>query len=216
VRDLAENIQIKDPRDINYGHGSAVSLPVLGTADFTKRKLCGYTIQMAVRFEDLIEHNHDEIFAYLWRLLGNDRRRDGGMGVEDVVQEVFLRAYRGFTNLRPNSNHRAWLYKIATNCAYTHLKNMKNRGAVNLALQESVTDCETRNDFSFNIEQREQRVLALLNELPAKQKACITLRYLQDLDYLEIAEIIGCSQETVRANVYQAIRRLRVALKEKK
>ena len=59
-------------------------------------------------------------------------------------------------------------------------------------------------------------MLALVNGLPVRQKACVTLRYLQDLDYPEIAQIMGCSQQTVRANVYQAIRRLRIALKEEK
>ena len=82
---------------------------------------------MAPRFEPLIEQHHDEIFAYLWRLLGKERRRDGAMDVEDLVQEVFLRAYESFAGLRPNSNHRAWLYKIATNCAYTKLRQMKSR-----------------------------------------------------------------------------------------
>ena len=42
----------------------------------------------------------------------------------------------------------------------------------------------------------EQRVSALVNELPAKQKLCVTLRYLQDLDYPEIVQILSCSQES--------------------
>jgi RNA polymerase sigma-70 factor, ECF subfamily len=74
---------------------------------------------MALRFEELIERHHDEIFAYLWRLLGKDGRRDGAMDAEDLVQDVFLRAYQSYSALRPNSNYRAWLYKIATHCAYT-------------------------------------------------------------------------------------------------
>jgi RNA polymerase sigma-70 factor (ECF subfamily) len=53
-----------------------------------------------------------------------------------------------------------------------------------------------------------------VNSLPAKQRACLTLRYLEDLDYGEIAEIVGCTGTSARANVYQAIRRLRRALKE--
>ncbi len=69
---------------------------------------------MALRFEELIERHHDEIFAYLWRLTGNDGRRDAATDVEDLTQDVFLRAYdsfagcgrtaiteRGSTRLRP-------------------------------------------------------------------------------------------------------------------
>jgi RNA polymerase sigma factor (sigma-70 family) len=62
--------------------------------------------------------------------------------------------------------------------------------------------------------QRQLRIA--VDELPAKQKACITLRYLNDLNYPEIAEIVGCSEVSARANVYQAIQRLRSILKEDK
>jgi len=54
----------------------------------------------------------------------------------------------------------------------------------------------------------------LVNVLPVKQKVCFALRYLQDLDYPEMAQILSCSQESARANVYQAIRHLRLALEE--
>jgi RNA polymerase sigma-70 factor (ECF subfamily) len=167
---------------------------------------------MALRFEELIERHHDEIFAYLWRLLGNDGRRDAATDVEDLTQDVFLRAFDSFVGLRPNSNHRAWLYKIATHCAYTQFRRMKRRRDKLLSLKHSTAELETASEISISRKDMEQRVRALVNELPAKQKACVTLRYLQDLDYPEIAQILSCSQESARANVYQAIRHLRLAL----
>ena len=167
---------------------------------------------MALRFEELIERHHDEIFAYLWRLMGNDGPGDGSTDVEDLTQDVFLRAYDSFAGLRPNSNHRAWLYKIATHCAYTQFRRMKRRRDKLSLLKQSATELERASDDSSSRKDMEQRVLALVNELPAKQKACVTLRYLQDLDYPEIAQILSCSQESARANVYQAIRHLRLAL----
>jgi RNA polymerase sigma-70 factor, ECF subfamily len=170
---------------------------------------------MALRFEQLIERHHDEIFAYLWRLMGKDGRRDGATDVEDIVQDVFLRAYESFSGLRPNSNHRAWLYKIATNCAYSQLRRMKHRRDKLLSLEHSATDQETGTEVSSLHKQMEQTVRNLVNRLPAKQKTCVTLRYLQDLDYPEIAQVLSCSQESARANVYQAIHRLRIALEKK-
>jgi RNA polymerase sigma-70 factor, ECF subfamily len=169
---------------------------------------------MALRFEQLIERHHDEIFVYLWRLMGKDGRRDGATDVEDIVQDVFLRAYRSFEGLRPNSNHRAWLYKIATNCAYTQLRRMKNHRDKLSSLKHSSPEPETASEVSSLHKHMEQTVRILVNELPTKQKACVTLRYLQDLDYPEIAQILSCSQESARANVYQAIHRLRIALEK--
>jgi RNA polymerase sigma-70 factor (ECF subfamily) len=165
---------------------------------------------MAPRFEELIDRHHDEIFAYLWRLLQKERYSDVTLEAEDLVQEVFLRAYQSFSGLRQDSNHRAWLYKIATNCAFTKLRQMRNRRDKTLQLTDTRAVCGP----SPGRHSMQTHVRSLVNGLPAKQKASVTLRYLEDLDYSEIATILGCSEETARANVYQALRRLRIALKE--
>lgn len=166
---------------------------------------------MAPRFEELIERHHDEIFAYLWRLLGRERHGDGAVDAEDLAQEVFLRAYRTFARLRPDSNPRAWLYKIATNCAYTRLKRAKKQNERLASLKHAAAAAD---GGSSDRAAMDFRLRLLMQQLPAKQKACVTLRYLQDLDYPEIAQVLGCSQESARANVYQAIRRLRGGFKE--
>ena len=140
---------------------------------------------MALRFEELIKRHHDEIFAYLWRLMGNDRHRDGSMDVEDLTQDVFLRAYDSFAAMRSNGNHRAWLYKIATHCAYTQFRRMKHQRDQLSWLKHSVTELETASDDSSLRKDGTKRARPGY-ELSAKQKACVTLRYLQDLDYPEI------------------------------
>jgi RNA polymerase sigma-70 factor, ECF subfamily len=171
---------------------------------------------MALRFEELIERHHDEIFAYAWRLLASDRNSDRKTDTEDLVQEVYLRAFRNFSRLRAHTNHRAWLYKIATHCAYNRLRQIRiGRGKV-AALANAESAIGSASDISASHRQIARRMRFLVNQLPAKQKACVTLRYLQDLDYPEIAQIMGCSKESARANVYQAIRRLRLALEEKR
>jgi RNA polymerase sigma-70 factor (ECF subfamily) len=164
---------------------------------------------MAPRFEDLIERHHDEIFAYLWRLLGKQRQSDVTLEVEDLTQEVFMRAYENYSGLRHDSNYRAWLYKIATHCAFTQLRQAKRRQEKHFALKLIEGETKSLPDENSRAELR-----ALVDELPAKQKACLTMRYLQDLDYSEIALSVDCSEQSARANVSQALRRLRAALKE--
>src|SRR5574341_645063 len=163
---------------------------------------------MAPRFEELIDRHHDEIFSFLWRLLGEARRADVTLDVEDLVQEVFLRAYRAFSSLRQNSNHRAWLYKIATRCAFTKLRQTKNRRDKIAAL----TELAPRPDVSSARAVTQRQLHAAVDELSPKQKACVTLRYFDELDYSEIAEIVGCTEVSARANVSQAIRQLRNSL----
>ena len=170
---------------------------------------------MPPRFEDLIERHHDEIFCYLWRLFGKQRWSDAGTEVEDVAQEVFLRAYRAFPTLRRDSNYRAWLYKIATNCALTELRRLKRRQDQARLLRDHATCSNSVAHANFPDDGR-SHLSRLLGELPMMQKACVTLRYFEDLNYTEIAAILHCTEEGARANVYQAIRRLRVAWEEQR
>jgi RNA polymerase sigma factor (sigma-70 family) len=133
------------------------------------------------RFEALIDRHHDELCAYLYRLLGAARRSDVSSDVEDLVQEIFLRAYQSYETLRQDSNHRAWLYKIATHCAFTKLRQTKQRRETMQTLKNSLAPACA----SAPAENSNGKLAILLNELPPKQKACVTLRYLQDLDFLK-------------------------------
>ena len=165
-----------------------------------------------MRFETLLDEYHDEIYRYLWRLLAGAGRQDGAVGADDLTQEVFMRAYRAFGRLREGSNHRAWLYQIATNCAYSAL-GRRTPGPLG-------GDGEWLADGSPSPEQHAARSEALddlrgrIAALPPKQQGALVMRYLQGLEYAEIAAALQCSEDSARANVYQAIKRLRLELHE--
>lgn len=168
--------------------------------------------QPVMRFEMLIERHHDEIYRYLWQLLNSSRSGDEAIEVQDITQEVFLRAYQAFGRLQPESNTRAWLYKIATNCAYTLLKRSQRRSShVLLENDEDGLLVDKSPSPSQHLAMRE--TLESLHEavtgLPVKQRAAVVMRYLHELSYGEIAEALHCSEESARANVYQATRSLR-------
>lgn len=169
-----------------------------------------------VRFESLIERYHDEIYGYLWRLLDSAAGEDG-LEAEDLAQEVFLRAYRGFGRLRPDSNYRAWLYKIATHCAYTALKRRQRYTLHNTPLLDDAPLPDGRRSPAQEAELDEtlQAVRRAIEGLPAKQRAAVVMRHVQGMEYAEIAQALECSEESARANVYQACKRLRYELREK-
>lgn len=163
-----------------------------------------------IRFEELIERYHDEIYTYVWRLLDGGARREGALEAADVVQDAFERAYRAFPRLRSESNHRAWLYKIATNCAYTTLKRAGRFAG--LEGEEWVPDNRPGPEQSAAHAEDVGSMMANVAALPPTQKAALVMRYLHGLDYGEIAAALGCSEESARANVSHALRRLRLTL----
>jgi RNA polymerase sigma-70 factor (ECF subfamily) len=166
-----------------------------------------------LRFETLIDLYHDEIYGYLWRLLDDAGRINSIIDAQDLTQEVFLRAYRAFERLRPDSNHRAWLYKIATNCAYTAMKSGRRRARLSAGSLDKAREAPADESLSPYHQVARDEEIAILRRaiaaLPPKQEAALMLRYVQGLGYPEIAQALGCSEESARSNVYQAARRLR-------
>lgn len=154
-------------------------------------------------FNTLVEAHSAEIFAYLWRMTGEKA------DAEDCLQETFLRAFRGYSRLVSDSNYRAWLYKIATNVARTHFSR-RTRAAMHRVeidpsrLQGGISpqDESDRRDLLM-------AVLKAVEGLPYKQRAAFMMRKYQGLSYHTIATILGGSEAAARANVYQALKKLR-------
>ncbi len=148
-------------------------------------------------FDDLADRHKREIFSYLWRLLRDHE------DAEDALQETFLRAFRSFPRLKDHKNLRAWLYKIATNVAYTQLKRRTQ------ASQQTADFVEIPTQTDHISRELVQMALAAIRKLPTKQSAAVLLRNYQGLTYAEIGAALECSTDSARANYYQGIKKLR-------
>ena len=154
-------------------------------------------------FEDLLTDYGKEIYAYLWRTL------NGQPEAEDCFQETFLKAFKAYESLGSPWNYRAWLYRIATNTANSHLRQVKREkdrweewGREIPSPGNSVP--EVVGDLISLAE-----IEAALEKLPNKQRLALILRKYQGLQYDEIAEILGTTPPAARANVYQGLKKLR-------
>lgn len=152
-------------------------------------------------FETLVELHSGELCAYLWRLTGDEA------DARDCLQDTFLRAFRAYDRLQDFSNLRAWLYKIATNTARTQHARDHRRQA------EPLLDPIASGEKAVEVQVMEKTQLAEVKqavmELPVRQRAALMMRKYQELEYSEIAEILECSEDSARANVYQALKKLR-------
>jgi RNA polymerase sigma-70 factor (ECF subfamily) len=164
------------------------------------------------RFKTLIDRHHDELYAYLWRMLDGASAPDAAIEAADLTQEVFERAYKAYRRFQPGTNARAWLYKIATNAAISLIRKRR----ADLPLLDEVDEAPPADEpepqalHAESVEMLQQAI----EGLPAKQRAALLMRYIQELDYPEIASALACSEDSARANVYQALKRLRAMLEE--
>jgi RNA polymerase sigma-70 factor (ECF subfamily) len=159
-------------------------------------------------FDSLVEKHSREIFSYLWRLLHSVQE------AEDALQETFLRAFKAFPNLKDYTYLKAWLYKIASNVAYTRLKQNKKHKDHNLDIDLEFLSSHSTPDRELENKEQFSALLSAIYRLPKKQRIALILRNFQEFDYDEIGKTLECSPESARANVYQAIKKLRLHFSE--
>jgi RNA polymerase sigma-70 factor (ECF subfamily) len=152
-------------------------------------------------FDQLLERYEREILRFIMR---TTRDREDAL---DLFQETWMRAYRAYPQLKSAADLRAWLYRIAANLCLNRSRDRARRARVfadGVALPEH--DGVRRGD------PREHwlSVKKLIERLPRKQQAAIMMRKVAGLEYDEIAQALGCSSESARADVYQAMKKLRM------
>lgn len=157
-------------------------------------------------FDLLVLKYQHKIIAVVHRYI-----RDSA-GVNDVVQEAFIKAYRALPNFRGESAFYTWLYRIAINTAKNHLIS---RGRRPPAFDVDIDDTEhfTCNDNLHDMDTPENNLFRdelqaavenIMQNLPEDLRAAITLRELDGLSYEEIADIMECPVGTVRSRIFRA------------
>ena len=161
-------------------------------------------------FELLVVKYQERIFRLMRRLLGN---RDQ---VEDLAQEVFIRAYRSLGSFKGESSFYTWLYKIALNTCRNYYRSMGRRPEGSVVESESILDNIESN--RVNPEKEAFRtefwdtVKGSLHELPPEQREAIVLCDLEGLSYEEMSNVIGIPVGTVRSRVFRGRRALQQRL----
>jgi RNA polymerase sigma-70 factor (ECF subfamily) len=159
-------------------------------------------------FTALVIKYRENIYRVARRMLGNHE------DAADATQEVFIRVHRALARFDGRSQLYTWLYRITVNLC------LDARGRI--ARMPIVDDEEILRDqpatalLEEEAEGREvgRAVAAAVSALPPRQRAMVALRLYQDLPYQDIARIMGCSEGTVKATMFAALRKLRRTLVE--
>lgn len=141
--------------------------------------------------------------------------------VEDVTQEVFIKAYRALANFRGDSAFYTWIYRIAVNTAKNHLVTMSRRPPSTGLEAEDVENMEVGSSLrenatpESNILAREigEVVSQAIEKLPEDLRVAIVLREIDGLSYDEIAKVMTCPIGTVRSRIFRAREAIDVELR---
>lgn len=132
--------------------------------------------------------------------------------IEDITQEVFIKAYRAIGGFRGDSAFYTWLYRIAINTAKNYLVAQSRRPPnTDVEPQDAELTDGGRNlrdvgtpESNLLSQELAERVTRAVRELPEELKMAITLRELEGLSYEEIAAVMDCPIGTVRSRIFRA------------
>lgn len=133
--------------------------------------------------------------------------------VDDVTQEVFLRAVRALESFREQSRFSTWLYRIAMNTVYSHLEARRrlphpSAAAEDLDAHSAQADAPPTPPEQALLHELEDRMESALSRLSPKFRAAIVLVCQEGLTAAEAAEIEGCTASTISWRVHEARKRL--------
>jgi RNA polymerase sigma-70 factor (ECF subfamily) len=151
-------------------------------------------------FDALVARYQRPIYRLCYRYVNNHE------DANDLAQDAFLKAWRAIASFRGESAFSTWLYRIAVNACLNH-RALKRPATQELP--EALVDPRPGAQADAERDDEARRVRAAVSRLPDRQRATLILKVYHDLTHEEVAEILGSSIGTVKANLFHALANLR-------
>lgn len=165
-------------------------------------------------FAALLQRYRAPLIHYLNRMV-----RDQA-SAEELAQEVFLRVYRARRRYSPDARFTTWLFKIATNLALNRMRDSRAQRGAETPMEElkpsalgGIRDSRRTAEQEMIEQERVRKIREAVLALPEKQRAAVILHKYHDMDYAEIAKILGCSTSALRSLLFRAYESLRERLR---
>jgi RNA polymerase sigma factor (sigma-70 family) len=126
----------------------------------------------------------------------------------DVLQNVFIRVWKGLENFREDSQLYTWLYRIATNECLTFLEQQKKRTSVSLSDEEGGLSEKIKADQYFDANKLEWKLQLGIQQLPEKQRVVFQLRYYDEMPYEEMSRVLDTSEGALKASYHHAVKKI--------
>ncbi len=149
-------------------------------------------------FEQLFELYQPRLKYYI-------RRLDANSETDDILQDIWIKVFRKIHKIKENSSFPIWLYRIARNEVF--LRFRKDEQFVEMPEEKEFPEY-TDDNHDFSAEDAEKLHYAL-NKIQPYHREVLTLSFIEQMNYQQIAEVIGCNIGTVRSRIFYAKQSLR-------
>lgn len=206
---LLADPQPRGPRRVYKGMGGGASLALDYDAELMLRVKEGD----GASFTILLEKHRNPVIHYLYRMVQNHAI------AEELAQEVFLRVYRSRATYEPAAKFTTWLFRIATHLALNCLRDGRHdraqaslEGEGGEAVARRISGAEPSVEQRMLREVRFGEVRRAIAALPEKQRAAVLMHKYEEMEYSQIAKVLGCSESAVKSLLFRAYETLRARL----
>ena len=126
----------------------------------------------------------------------------------DVLQNAFIKVWKGLVNFREDSQLYTWLYRIATNECLTFLEQQKKRASVSLNEDENGLSNKVKADENFDASKLEWKLQLAIQQLPERQRLVFNLRYFDEMPYEEMSRILETSEGALKDSYHHAAKKI--------
>jgi RNA polymerase sigma-70 factor (ECF subfamily) len=162
-------------------------------------------------FEALLKRYERKVFGLVYRIIRSPK------DVEDLAQEVFIKLYFSLPQFRLEASLDAWVYRIAVNQCYDHLRKQKRHSSVSVSdlseeeaaglegLQSTTQPSPTDIERALEVKQTAERLLSLLHP---KDRMLLILKEVEQFSIEELGEIFRMSHSAIKLRLFRARRQL--------
>lgn len=153
-------------------------------------------------FTDIVKKYQEKIYWHIRRMVIDHD------DTNDVLQNMFIKVWKGLENFREDSQLYTWLYRIATNECLTFLDQQKKRNAVSLSDVESGLSNKIKADEGFDANRLEWKLQLAIQQLPERQRLVFNLRYYDEMPYEKMSSILDTSEGALKASYHHAAKKI--------
>lgn len=133
---------------------------------------------------------------------------------DDVLQNTFIKIYRGILQFEGKSKLYTWLYRIATNESITYLQGKARHASASLDDETVLLTNRLQADEWFDGDEVQVKLQQSIARLPEKQRLVFNLRYFDEMPYEEMAVLLDTSAGALKASFHHAVKKIEASFKE--
>lgn len=151
-------------------------------------------------FEQMVRKYSRPLFTHIAKYV--NYRED----IEDILQIVWVKAWKGLETFRGESQLSTWLFTIATREAYNYYRSRKPASIeINEVHQHYASE---RSDLTIDSTDILEKLQLAMDQLPEKQKAVFVMRYFEEMAYEEMSQKTGTSVGALKASYHHAVKKI--------